>query len=187
VRTVTEARPLEAAPAARGLALDELSRLYRAYAGFVRRAVVRLAGPGADIDDLVQDVFLVALERRESFEGRSASTTWLFGIAVRIVSSARRRARLRRFLRLEAAHEPVDRHTPDRLFEHSEASRIVYRILDGLSEKRRTVFILYELEGLSGEEIATAVACPLKTVWTRLHHARKDFQQGLDKMESGRP
>jgi RNA polymerase sigma-70 factor (ECF subfamily) len=187
---MTEARPLDAtpsAPATRGLALDDLSRLYRAHAGFVRRAVVRLAGPRADVDDLVQDVFLIALERRESFEGRSASTTWLYGIAVRIVSTARRRARLRRFLRLEAAHEPVDRHTPATLFEHGEASRTVYRALDGLSEKRRTVFILYELEGLSGEEIAAVVGCPLKTVWTRLHHARKDFQRRLDALEARRP
>jgi RNA polymerase sigma-70 factor (ECF subfamily) len=174
-------------PTAEGLALDELSRLYREHASLVRSAVVRLAGPGTDVDDLVQDVFLIALERRASFAQRSASTTWLYGIAVRVVSTARRRARLRRCLRLDAAAEPVDHNTPATRFEHREASRTVYRILDGLTEKRRAVFILYELEGLSGEAIAAAVGCPLKTVWTRLHHARRDFQRRLDELEARRP
>jgi RNA polymerase sigma-70 factor (ECF subfamily) len=167
-----------------GLTLDDLSRLYRAHAALVRRAVVRLAGPGADVDDLVQDVFMTAIERRHSFEGRSESTTWLYGIALRIVSGARRRARLRRFFHLDASAEPVERETPATLFEHGEASRTVYRILDGLTERRRTVFVLYELEGLSGEQIAAAVGCPLKTVWTRLYHARKDFQRRLDELQA---
>ena len=168
-------------------ALDDLAVLYGAHAAFVRRAVIRLAGPGAEVDDLVQQVFLTALERHQSFQGRSEHTTWLYGIAVRIVSTSRRRARLRRWLRLDQAAEPVERETPATLFEHREASRTVYRALAGLTEKRRTVFILYELEGLSGEQIATVVGCALKTVWTRLHHARKDFDRQLQALVGRRP
>ena len=168
-------------------ALGDLERLYEDNAEMVRRAVLRLHGPGADVDDLVHDVFLVALRRGGSFEGRSSASTWLYGIAIKVVATARRRERVRRMLSFsfalegDDAAEPVENLTPARLFEHREASRAVYRILDRIVEKKRAVFVLYELEGLSGEEIAEAVGCPLKTVWTRLHHARKEFTQHLDR------
>jgi RNA polymerase sigma-70 factor (ECF subfamily) len=162
---------------------DDLRRLYEAHAEFVRRVVARLGGPHADVEDLVHDVFLVAWKRLDSFEGRSAETTWLFGIALRVVAAARRRASVRRFLGIGEV-EPVDRRTPASAFEHREASRELYRILDRMAERKRAVFILYELEGLPGEEIATIVGCPLKTVWTRLHHARKEFARQVGLREA---
>jgi RNA polymerase sigma-70 factor (ECF subfamily) len=151
-----------------------LRALYAENAAFVRAAVIRLGGPDADVDDLVHDVFVVALRKLPAFEGRSSTTTWLYGIALKVVAGARRRARLRRFLGLDAAPEPADTRTPADLFEHREDSATLYRILDGISERKRAVFILYELEGMSGEQIAAVVGCPLKTVWTRLHHARRE-------------
>jgi RNA polymerase sigma-70 factor (ECF subfamily) len=162
-----------------GAVLD-LRRLYDEQADFVRRAIVRLGGPRADVDDLVQDVFLIAMRKGSSFEGRSSPSTWLYGIAAKVVAGARRRGRLRELLGLETK-EAVDPTTPALLFEHQEASRTVYEILDRIAEKKRTVFILFELEGLSGEQIAEVVGCPKKTVWTRLHHARKEFLELLEK------
>jgi RNA polymerase sigma-70 factor (ECF subfamily) len=163
-------------------AVADLRRLYEEHADFVRRVVVHLGGPGIDVDDLVQDVFVVAMRKSDSFEGRSAPRTWLYGIALKVVAGARRRGKIRSFLGLapEAAADP---ETPAQVFERKEASRTVYEILDGIAEKKRTVFILFELEGLSGDEIATIVGCPKKTVWTRLHHARKEFQERLERRE----
>jgi RNA polymerase sigma-70 factor, ECF subfamily len=162
--------------------IASLQRLYEEHVEFVRRAVIRLGGPDADVEDLVHDVFVVALRAHERFEGRALVSTWLYGIALRVVAAARRRQRTRRFFGLDDAPEPVDPRTPQRLFEDREASRLVYRALDKVSERKRTVFILFELEGLSGEEIAAIVDCPVKTVWTRLHHARKEFQVQLDRV-----
>jgi RNA polymerase sigma-70 factor (ECF subfamily) len=162
-----------------GEGVTDLRRLYLEHADFVRGAVLRLGGPRSDVDDLVHDVFLVALRKRAEFEGRSSRTTWLYGIALKVVAGARRKSRLRRFFGLESAPEPTDSLTPARLFEQREAAAQLYRILDGMAEKKRSVFILYEIEGLSGEEIAEVAGCPLKTVWTRLHHARRELGEAV--------
>jgi RNA polymerase sigma-70 factor (ECF subfamily) len=162
---------------------DPLSHLFRSEAPRLRRFLVRLAGPGLDPDDLLQEVFLVALRKADTFPGGAPPAGWLFGAAVRVVSSHRRGARLRRFLGLDSASHLAGPHTPASLFESGEDSRRVYRVLDQIAEKKRTVFILFELEGLSGEEIARVVGCPLKTVWSRLGHARREFLAGMQRVQ----
>src|SRR5688572_26477068 len=78
-----------------------LRALYAEHADFVRSAVIRLGGPHVDAEDLTHDVFLVALRKLPDFAGRSAITTWLYGITIKVVAGARRKARLRRFLGLD--------------------------------------------------------------------------------------
>ena len=154
-----------------------LSKLYGSELAFVRRAVAHLAGPALEADDLVQDVFVQAVKRQRDFEGRSSIQTWLYGIAVRVVSNARRRARFRHLLGLRAAGEPkAEPATSEGLMQQAQATAAVYRALDRLPEKKRTVLVLHELEGVPCEELATILDCPVGTVWTRLHHARKQFQ-----------
>jgi len=160
----------------RQLGLSDFRRFYGDHVEFVRRVVARLWGPGGDIDDAVQEVFLVALRKRASFAGRSAPSTWLYAIAQRVVMAARRRARVRRFFGLHLVESHPGPETPHQIFEHRESSEHLYRLLERISDKKRTVFVLFELEGLPGEEIAKIVGCPLKTVWTRLHHARRELQ-----------
>lgn len=161
----------------RQFGLSDFRRFYLDHVEFVRRVVARLSGPGADIDDAIQEVFLVALRKRASFAGRAAPSTWLYAIAQRVVMAARRRTRVRRFFGLQVAESHSTPATPQQIFEHRESSEHLYRLLDRISDKKRTVFVLFELEGLPGEEIANIVDCPLKTVWTRLHHARRELQR----------
>src|SRR5205823_13417402 len=114
--------------------------------------------------------------------GRSAARTWLYGIALRVVAAHRRKARFRSFFGLEdvpADREPVAAHTPATDLDAAQARAQVYGILEKIGEKKRTVFVLFELEGMSGEEIAKIVGAPLKTVWTRLFHARAEFEKLL--------
>ncbi len=167
-------------------------QLYESHADFVRRLVIRLGIPIADADDLVQETFIVAFRKWAEFEqrrpagsqaGATTERTWLYAIAVRVAAGARRRGRVRRFLGLDQAPEPADPVSPATLLERAEARRQVHRLLEGIGEKKRTVFVLFELEGLSGEEIAAVVDCPVKTVWTRLFHARREFLQRLAREE----
>ena len=167
-----------------GSELADLRALYEQNADFVRRAVIRLGGPHAEVDDLVHDIFLVVLKRGYRISGAAKPTTLLYSIAIRVVSAARRRAKVRQFLGLDEAPEAVDRTTPGQLFENREQSAALFRALEKIGEKKRTVFVLYELEELSGDEIAEAVGCPIKTVWTRLFHARKEFAAEITKLKS---
>ena len=108
---------------------------------------------------------------------------WLNGIALRVAASARRRARLRQLVGLDADNEPTEPTTPVSVLETRRARQIVYRALEGISDKKRTVFILFELQGMTGQEIAETVRCPLKTVWTRLFHARREFLARVTAIE----
>ena len=169
--------PLPAPPvSAPPLSLDAI---YRAHFDFVYRAAARLGGPGFDAEDAAQEVFVIAGNKLHTFDGTSAVTTWLFGIALNVVRRARRRAMVRRLFAERRRHEldesAVD---PDRV-AIGEARAIAYAILDKLSTKHREVFILSEFEELTCEEIATIVDCKLATVWSRLHYARKEFARRL--------
>src|SRR3990172_2915293 len=150
--------------------LSRLKRLYTEHASFVRALLARLAGPGIDADDLTQEVFLVAWRRLDLFACEVPERARLYGIAVRVASDARRRAKVHRFLGIEAAAESPDPGTPASALEQSEAKRLVYRMLEPMSARKRPVFILFEIHQMSGEEIAQAVGCPVSTVWTRLFH-----------------
>jgi RNA polymerase sigma-70 factor (ECF subfamily) len=163
----------------------DLARLFDEHASYVRTLLRRLLGPAwGDVDDLVQEVFLVAWKRRRS--ARGDAVPWLRAIAIHVACGARKRARLRRFLSLDSLSPPVDPFTPHQALEQSEALHLLYAALEGLTEKRRTVLVLSEIEGLSGKEIAQTLGCPLKTVWTRLHHARKELTARYAALASGK-
>jgi RNA polymerase sigma-70 factor (ECF subfamily) len=124
---------------------------------------------------------LIALKKIDDFEGRSSHRSWLYGISLRVVAASRRRAKVRALLGFGSAVEAqaVDERSPLAAIERRDAQIQVRKALSKISEKKRAVFILFEVEGLSGEEIAEAVGCPLKTVWTRLYHARQAFLREL--------
>ncbi len=161
--------------------------VYRAHAKTVARWAARLLGPSCDCDDVVQDVFLVVQRRLPEFRGDAAITTWLHEITLRVALDARRRARWwswimgrgqapsrvpTRAVFVPRADMPSD---PQALLEARERTVLLYRILDELGEVYRTTFILFELEGLSGEQIAEITATPIGTVWVRLSRARNRF------------
>jgi RNA polymerase sigma-70 factor (ECF subfamily) len=156
--------------------------LYQRHAKYIRNAIAHLAGPGLDHEDLLQDVFTTALRRWSTFAGRAQPRTWLYAVAIRTVANARRKSKVRRFFGMEQLDEvqdelPADAPNPEQVASSQQDRKRVYAALDRLSEKHRTVLVLHALEGLTGEEIAAAVDCPVKTVWTRLFHARKEFKR----------
>ncbi len=159
----------------------DIGDLYKAHAATVARWATRLGGPEIDPEDVVHEVFLVAHRRLGEFRGEAKPATWLFRTTDLIVRAHRRKVRLRALLRrsVDEGHEggaigssplsPVEE-----LIERQRA-RLVYRALDSLGEKYRSVFVLFELEGLSGDEIAALTGIKVATVWVRLSRARARF------------
>jgi RNA polymerase sigma-70 factor (ECF subfamily) len=158
-------------------AAPDFERVYVEYFQRVSHWVRAFGGLDAELDDLTQEVFLVVERRLADFRGGSMAA-WLYGIARKTVSDQRRRAWFRRWLRgvdpdqLQAQGAATD---PGETLERREARRVLASILNQLSAVRRSTFILFEIEGYSGEEIAVLEGVSVNTVYTRLHHARKDF------------
>lgn len=165
----------------------ELGAIYRAHAQTVARWAARLAGPLLDPEDVVQEVFLIAQRLLPGFRGEAQVTTWLFRITRNVVRHRRRRARLWRLLRDagdDAARRAASqRPSPLEDLERLEAQATVYRVLDAMSDKYRTVFVLFEMEGLSGQEVAALMGQRLSTIWVWLHRARAQFLRELERMD----
>ena len=174
---VPDERSLEGA---RGISVPVDARgfraLFEAQLAFVMRAVRRFGGPEIDADAAVQDVFLVIHRQLPTFEGRSELRTWIYRICINVASEHRRRAQ--RKVRLEKAlalvafwREPAA--SPSAVAEQREELRRAQARLARLSQRKREVFILCALEGLTSEEAADVLGIPAATARTRLHHARK--------------
>jgi RNA polymerase sigma-70 factor (ECF subfamily) len=144
----------------------------------VSRWIRALGGPESDRDDVLQEVFLVVRRRLGAFDGTNLAG-WLYRITRRQVRDLQRRTWVKHIFNRNHAEEPDllpnDDGSPDAAFEHKERQRVLQVILSRMKENRRIAFVLYEIEGLSGEEIARIQSIPLNTVWTRLHHARREF------------
>jgi RNA polymerase sigma-70 factor (ECF subfamily) len=147
--------------------------VYEAHFDYVYRIVARLSGTSA-CEDLVQDVFLVVHRRLPEFEGRAAMTTWLFQIAYRVVGAHVRKERLRRLLARALFLE-----RPEPSFQDPDRAAAVRRALESLSWKKRTVLVLFEIEGWSCDRIAEELGIPVDTVYSRLHNARRDLAKEL--------
>jgi RNA polymerase sigma-70 factor, ECF subfamily len=192
--------PSTGAPCAEQRAAEALDveTLYRRHAQQVGRWAGRLAGNGTDVEDLVHQVFLVAHRRLADFRGDAKVTTWLHGITVRVVQEARRRQR-RTFWPLRrqgtegggspAEHDLTETLAADEpsaleLLERKEAGRVVYEVLNQMDEKYRTTLILFELEGLSGQQVAEVTKTSLSNVWVRLLRGRQQFVKRFRAWES---
>lgn len=157
---------------------DAWRQLFDLHFEFVRRLAHRLGTPEAELDDVCQESFLVVFRKLDSFT-HGKFTTWLYRIVANGVAYRHRRRRFRRTLLelvgRELPEEPEESQPPDAAVERRQAQRMVSQVLEKMAPKKREVFALYELEQLSGEEIAERLGCPMETVRTRLHYARKDF------------
>jgi RNA polymerase sigma-70 factor (ECF subfamily) len=162
--------------------------LFRQHVDDVARIVARLMGPHtseADIDDLVQQVFIAADRALPKFRGDSKITTWLYGIASRVVlHNLRGRRRYKQMIeRFEASHaSPVaSAATPDEAAAQRESLRLVWSALLRIKPKKRVVFVLFEVEGMTAPEIAAVLNISEASVRTRLKRARHEVMTRLEK------
>ena len=155
-------------------------RLHRRYYPIAGAFLRKLGVRDRDIEDAAQEVFLQVHKYLPSFRRESELSTWLYRLCITQARVARRRARvtdaLRRVLAIAPAHELVSSHS---LAEDAARKRIE-SALSALPEGERAVFVLYEMEGLPGKQIAEIVKCPEATVWRRLHYARQAFRRAIE-------
>jgi RNA polymerase sigma-70 factor (ECF subfamily) len=159
--------------------------VYDTYFPYIWRSVQRLGVPASQVDDVVQEIFLVVHRRLGDFESRSTIRTWLYGIALRVARVHRSRYRRTQGqpLDLELVRAP-DATRPDEQAANAEAVSLVHAVLDGLEDEQREVFVLAELEQLSVPEIARALDVKLNTVYSRLRLARAAFAEGAARQRA---
>jgi RNA polymerase sigma-70 factor (ECF subfamily) len=165
-------------------AVPAFDEVYEAHVGFVWRVLRTFGVPAAQLEDAVQDVFLVVHRRLAEWQGRASLTTWLFAIARKIASTHRRRASKRTEALTEAIADRLDADRgrggdPFAEAARAQAAATVVAILDQLDDDKRVVFALVELEQLSVPEVARMLELNLNTTYSRLRHARQAFEAAV--------
>lgn len=140
--------------------------------------VARLASR-SEADDLTQEVFIGAYRALPAFRNDSSFITWLYRIGMNICARQLRRRRLRTQELGDWEGDPDERADPARHSEQEELRREVHRAIDSLPHKLRLVVVLRDMHGLSYEEIAAVVGCPVGTVRSRLHYATQRLSERL--------
>jgi RNA polymerase sigma-70 factor, ECF subfamily len=169
--------------------------LYRRFRRQVAGNLFRALGDRQELEDLVQEVFVIAFRGLEKFRGEARLSTWLYRICINValgrIRTRRRRPAAIGVLDLEATAAAQSAgtqlspppETPERAALRSDAQRTVYRALEQLPPKKRMVLYLHEIEGLDLKEIAYLVDSNAVTVRTRLFYARRELYRVL--AESG--
>jgi RNA polymerase sigma-70 factor (ECF subfamily) len=155
-------------------------RLHRRYYPIAGAFLRKLGVRERDLEDATQEVFLQVHKYLPRFRREAELSTWLYRLCITQARVVRRRTRvtdaLLRVLALAPAHELVSTSS----LAEDAARRRIEAALSALPPGEREVFVLYEMEGLPGKQIADIVKCPEATVWRRLHYARQAFRRALE-------
>ena len=139
-------------------------------------------------EDIVQDSFIKAFNALESFREDSSFYTWIYRITVNtsknfLVSKKRKSELLNSDLSEEASHEiePVEAYSPEDLLQATQLKKVITETIDQLGEDTRTALTLRELDGLSYEQIADVVNCPVGTVRSRIFRGREVIDEAISQ------
>jgi RNA polymerase sigma-70 factor (ECF subfamily) len=181
--------PLRSQADAAAVRAPDFRAIYDGHFDFVWRSLRRLGVHEADAKDLTQKVFLTVHLRLADFEGRSELRTWIFGICLRVASDYRRSAAVRREVVTDAAqiasHESGERD-PLSVAESRSTALVAEAVVNKLPEAQRIVFVLFELEEMSAEQIADLVEAPVGTVRSRLRLARETFRREAKRIAAAK-
>ncbi len=161
------------------------AELFRRHASFVANFLARMGVPRSDLDDLVQDVFLIAHRNNGYDPGPAKPTTYLAAIAFRAATTHRRKGKTRSFVK--AADEVVsqagdDRMSPERDADQKRHLALLDKALAALDEDKRAVFVMAELQGETVVAIAAGLGIPVDTAYSRLRAARQLFRAAAKEL-----
>ncbi len=164
----------------------DLESMYRSHARSVARWVVLVGGRGLDVEDLMQEVFIVAGQQAQSFRGDAKVGTWLFQITWRVVQNARRKARWRRFLPWDELGDTTAGVGPGpfETLEQKQRLEAVQSLLQGLREQHRAALLLFELEGKNLDELAEMFGVHRNTIAVWIHRARSKVLSELAEQKA---
>ncbi len=156
---------------------EAFRELYRIHRAQVARLVQRILGPDPEVEDVIQEAFVQVYRSLPSFQGSSLLSTWIHRVAVNVALQHIRRRKRQRAGPVVMTADPPDPSSGDPAPEEDviwrDRMRKLYSALERLSPKKRAVFVLHEIEGMTAEDIAKTLRTPLITVRTRLFYARK--------------
>ena len=160
------------------------NELYFAYVDRVQRQLYSIVGPDGDIEDLIQQTFVQVYRNLHGYRGDALFSTWLHRISANVALGYLRKRKRWFGLREALTNELPDVHIgdegPHRLAEHRESLELLYGILSRIKTRKRIVFVLYEIEGHTLEEIAEIVDSSVNTVAGRLRAARQEVRRALE-------
>jgi RNA polymerase sigma-70 factor, ECF subfamily len=154
-------------------------RFHRRYYPVATAFLRKLGVEEGELEDAAQEVFLQVHKYLRRFRQEAELTTWLYRLCVTQARHARRRARVSGMLLRALALTPKGDLVCTQSLSESSARRRIEGALATLSDGERAVFVLYEMEGLAGKQIAAIVKVPEASVWRRLHYARAKFRTAL--------
>jgi RNA polymerase sigma-70 factor (ECF subfamily) len=154
-------------------------RLHRRYYPIAAAFLRKLGVGDRDLEDATQEVFLQVHKYLPRFRREAELSTWLYRLCITQARRVRRRVRMTEALLRVLAIAPGESLVSSASLSEETARRRIEAALSRLSETERSVFVLYEMEGLPGKRIAEIVECPEATVFRRLHYARQTFRQAL--------
>lgn len=176
-------------PAAEGLEdrVPGLAQLYAEHGRYVWRCLRSLGVFDRELDDAIQDLFLVVQRRLPEFDGRVAARTWLYAIAIRIARRYRERnQRARRHDEFQERHTEQFAVAQDAEadIERNAKLALAHQALDALDDGKREVFVLSQVEQMSASEIAAITGLPVNTVYSRLRAARTAFAAEVKRLQA---
>jgi RNA polymerase sigma-70 factor (ECF subfamily) len=182
---------ISASPAAKGQ-LD-LARIYSCQKDFVWLTLQRMGIRHPDLEDVFQDVFVIAHRRLHTYSPDAKLSAWLYGICLRSVAAHRRRAFRRReradgmdasVARPGTEHWHAQIEAPDERVQKLERQGILNDLLDTLDPEHRLVVVMFEVEDHDCQYIAELTGIPLGTVHSRLHSARRKLGQAATRLRA---
>lgn len=158
-----------------------LEAVFRAHAQALARVLVRIVGPGAHVEDLLQDTFAEAITAFPRFRGEASVKTWLTRIAIHVAHQHLRRPRNRREIAVDAPPEQASADDPRQAAEVLAMSRRLYALLDKLDPDRRIALVLFAIEEHTIDEIAALMGASMTATRSRIFRARRALMKSMSK------
>ncbi len=167
--------------------IDAFDKLFYKYRDKIYRTAFRMINNQEDALDLTQEIFLKAYKNINKYNFKSQFSTWLYKLAINVcIDELRKQKKSNEVLTDEIPHNRTYNDTPEDIVLSEEQEALIWRALDLLKEKERSVLVLREMEGLSYEEIANILGCSMGRVKSRIHESREKLKKALEKISKSR-